>query len=104
DLNTYIHKGAIITFKRNNHFKSEKTVDDVLKIEIPESRGYQYLVEDIQKMRDMFQNGQTDFDRRTLLQNKYNKNQEPEYKTVPGYTQVIEAANKDDAVQNELPN
>lgn len=103
DLNMYIHKGAIIAFNKDTHFKSEKTVNDVLKIELPESRGYQYLVEDIQELRNMIHNGNTDFDPMTLLQNKYNaEKQDTEDTSDLDYKQVGEDNSRYDTVQNEI--
>ncbi|MGE7939884.1 DNA phosphorothioation-dependent restriction protein DptH [Bacillus paramycoides] len=105
DLDTHIHKGAIIAFKRNTYSKSEKNVNDVLKIEIPESRGYQYLVEDIQKMRDLIHNGRTDFDPMMLLQNKYNVDTKEEgYKANAEQNHFVQDSKQDNAVQSENPN
>ncbi|GAB6252002.1 hypothetical protein BCSAG_33200 [Bacillus cereus] len=102
DLNPYIHKGAIIAFKRSAYSKSEKSVNDVLKIEIPESRGYQYLVEDIQKMRDLIHNGQTDFDPMMLLQNKYNvEKQEEGHNYNSKQNHFVQDSKQDNAVLNE---
>lgn len=105
DLNPYIYKGAIIAFKRSTYSKSEKSVNDVLKIEIPESRGYQYLIEDIQKMRDLIHNGQTDFDPMMLLQNKYNVEKKEEgYYSSSEPNHFVQDSKQDNVILNENSN
>ena len=100
DLNEYIHKGAIIAFKKDTHFKSEKAIDNTLRIELPESRGYQYLVEDLQELRDMIHNGQTDFDPTTLLQSKYHKEKQDQIDSA--YDEDGENNNPVDIKYNEI--
>lgn len=70
-LKEHIQDGAIVSFLKDVHFKTERTLDSVLQIELPESRGYQYLIEDIKKLKNMIHGGNTDFDESTLLQSKY---------------------------------
>ncbi|MGQ3380773.1 DNA phosphorothioation-dependent restriction protein DptH [Priestia endophytica] len=71
-LKKHIQDGAIVSFLKNAHFKTEKVLDNVIQIELPESRGYQYLIEDIEKLKNMIHGGSTDFDETLLLQSKYN--------------------------------
>ncbi|WLR42616.1 DNA phosphorothioation-dependent restriction protein DptH [Bacillus carboniphilus] len=67
----YIQNGAIVSFLKGVHFKTEKVLENVLQIELPESRGYQYLIEDIEILKKMIHGGNTDFDKSLLLKNKY---------------------------------
>lgn len=67
----HIQEGAIVSFLKGVHFKTEKVLENVLQVELPESRGYQYLIEDIEVLKNMIHGGNTDFDRSLLLQNKY---------------------------------
>ncbi|MCP3742481.1 DNA phosphorothioation-dependent restriction protein DptH [Rossellomorea sp. BNER] len=70
-FNEYIQEGAIVSFLKGVHFKSEKILENVLQIELPVSRGYQYLIEDIEELKNMIHGGNTDFDETVLLKNKY---------------------------------
>ncbi|MGF7071693.1 DNA phosphorothioation-dependent restriction protein DptH [Priestia megaterium] len=72
-LKNHIQDGAIVSFLKNVHFKTEKVLGNVLQIELPESRGYQYLIEDIKDLKNMIHGGNTDFDENLLLQSNYNK-------------------------------
>ena len=67
NLDDFIGKGAIISFKKDIYFKEAKKEEDILHIEYLEETGYEYAVKDINELKSSFINGNTDIVKENLL-------------------------------------
>lgn len=73
-LSPFIGKGAVLSFKNSQTWKSVKREEDILMIDLTEDDGYSGVVEDIEELKNMVQQGDTDIDPDSLLINKYQFN------------------------------
>lgn len=70
-LTPFIGKGAVLSFKTHETWKSVKKEEDILMIELTEDDGYSGVIANIEKIKEKIQNGSTDINREDLLVNKY---------------------------------
>lgn len=70
-LDSIIGKGAILSFKTNQTWRSIKIEDDILLLELTEEDGYSGVVEEIEELKTKIHTGQTDINPEGLLINRY---------------------------------
>jgi len=74
DLKSNIGSGGIITFTKDNYFRSMQLNDDVLTVSLTEQDGYEYLSINQEDLFERLQRNQDDFPKDQLLWNTYKKN------------------------------
>ena len=67
DLENYLGKGSLFSFKTNCHFPSIKKIENKLLIEIPEEFAYETLSKSVHELYSEIQSGETDFPRDKLV-------------------------------------
>ncbi|MED4462717.1 DNA phosphorothioation-dependent restriction protein DptH [Metabacillus fastidiosus] len=75
DLNDYIGNGGIITFAKDNYFRSMQLKDEVLTLSLTEQDGYEYLSIQQEELFERLHRNQDDFPKDQLLWNIYKKKQ-----------------------------
>lgn len=70
ELEEYIGKGALISFKKDNHWRSMNIYEDKLHIELTEYDAYFGVKKDLQEMHEEIYEGNIDLDVNELLENK----------------------------------
>lgn len=73
EVDKYIGRGAVMSFKKDIHFKNQKKEDDVLILEFTEQDGYDNIIADIECLKEKYINGKTDFDTDQLLFRQYSQ-------------------------------
>lgn len=71
DLEQYIEKGAIISFKTGTNFSTVSHSEDVIIIELGEQAGYSYITTDLQELKNRIQSPESDLYGDDLLANRY---------------------------------
>ncbi|MCZ8519867.1 DNA phosphorothioation-dependent restriction protein DptH [Paenibacillus caseinilyticus] len=105
DLQTYIGVGAVISYKKDWVFTEVKRIDDVLVYDYPEKSGYDFIVKNIEEIKDHIQSEDGDIPAEQLLSRLYNsKSQEGESES--GDSQIKDQTNNSNsaAVTNESSN
>ena len=69
-LDQYIGKGALISFKKDNYWRSAKQENQILVIELTEDDAYQGVSKTVNEIYESFKNGHNDIDLNTLIYNK----------------------------------
>ena len=76
DLDTYIGRGSIISFKKSAFFnKGLEKRDDINILELSEQEGYNNIVKDIEEIKEKYIKGNSDFDINEMLISKYKNNE-----------------------------
>lgn len=70
ELEKYIGKGAVISFKKDNHWRSAKKEDGILLVELTENDAYQGVAKSINEIYTEFEKGENDISLESLLYNK----------------------------------
>ena len=70
DLDKYIGKGALISFKKDNYWRSAKKEDDILVIELTEKDAYDGIAKTINELYEEFKSGDNDISLDSLLYSK----------------------------------
>ncbi|MFC4306401.1 DNA phosphorothioation-dependent restriction protein DptH [Cohnella boryungensis] len=92
DLDEFVGKGAVISFKKDIHFKNSYIQNEVLVLEFPEQDGYNYITQEIEIIKDKFLTGQSDFQKSDLLFYKYSACNESFHENIQSH--VIEQENQ----------
>ena len=72
ELDKYIGRGSIISFKKSAFFnKGLEKRDDINILELAEQEGYNNIVKDLEEIKEKYISGQSDFDTNEMLINKY---------------------------------
>ncbi|MGL5550248.1 MAG: DNA phosphorothioation-dependent restriction protein DptH [Culicoidibacterales bacterium] len=71
DLEQYIEKGAIISFKTGTNFSTIVRSEDVIIIELGEQAGYAYITTDLEELKNRIQSIESDLYCKDLLANCY---------------------------------
>ncbi len=72
DLDQYIGRGSIISFKKSAFFnKGLEKRDDINILELSEQEGYNNIVKDLEEIKEKYIKGQSDFDVSQMLISKY---------------------------------
>ena len=69
-LESFIGKGAIISFKKDNHYRSINIENDLMIIKLTEQDAYNGIAESIQEIFEKIQEGFTDIPKENLISNK----------------------------------
>ncbi len=75
-LDTKIGKGAILSFKKDQTWRSVKVEDDILLLELTEEDGYTGVVEEVEELKMKIQSGRTDINPERLLSKRYSSDGE----------------------------
>ena len=82
DLDKYIGRGSIISFKKSAFFnKGLEKRDDINILELSEQEGYNNIVKDLEEIKEKYINGESDFDVSEMLISKYG-----EYEIIDTYS------------------
>lgn len=73
-LNPFLGKGAVLSFKKEQTWKSIKLEDDILIVELTEKDGYSGVINEIESLKTNMRNGGTDINPYSLLFHKYQYN------------------------------
>ena len=72
ELDKYIGRGSIISFKKSAFFnKGLEKRDDINILELAEQEGYNNIVKDLEEIKEKYISGNSDFDTNEMLINKY---------------------------------
>ncbi len=74
-LNDKIGKGAILSFKKEQSWRSIKIEEDILLVELTEEDGYEGVVEEIEALKMKIHSGGTDINPDRLLNQNHDSNQ-----------------------------
>ncbi len=76
DLDSYIGKGGVISFKTDTYFRTSKIEDNFLILQMTENDAYDYLIKDIEDIKKYFiESPVTGFDKDYMLHFQYNNNE-----------------------------
>ena len=75
-LQPFIGKGAVLSFKKDQSWRSVNLEDDILIVELTEEDGYSGVVTEIEELKTKIRLGKTDIRPESLLAHKYQLNQE----------------------------
>jgi len=75
-LQPFIGKGAVLSFKKDQSWRSVNLEDDILIVELTEEDGYSGVVTEIEELKTKIRLGKTDIRPESLLAYKYQLNQE----------------------------
>lgn len=67
DLENYLGKGSLFSFKNECHFPSIKKIENKLLVEIPEEFAYETLSKSVHELYSEIQSGETEFPRDKLV-------------------------------------
>lgn len=70
-LDNLIGRGAVISFKKDIYFDTEKMFDEVLLLEFSEQAGYATIISNIETLKEKFISGKSNFDHNKLLNQIY---------------------------------
>ncbi|MDK2562217.1 DNA phosphorothioation-dependent restriction protein DptH [Romboutsia sedimentorum] len=85
DLDKYIGRGSVISFKKNAFFnKGLEKRDEITILELSEQEGYNNIVKDLEAIKEKYIKGHSDFDVNEMLINKYG-----EYETINIQTEPV---------------
>lgn len=70
-LNPFIGIGAVLSFKKDQSWKSINQEENILLVDLTEEDGYNGVITEIEQLKNNIQTGKTDINPLTLLTNKY---------------------------------
>lgn len=72
ELDSYIGRGAVISFKKETHFNSDLAIrNNIFILELAEQEGYNNIVSSLEIMKNRYINNESDFDVENMLVKKY---------------------------------
>lgn len=72
DLDKFIGRGTVVSFKKNIYFNNPPFVkNDVYVLEFSENHGYTNIIIDIEDLKNLYINGESDFEKEKMLYNLY---------------------------------
>lgn len=71
EINQWIGKGAVLSFKKEQTWRSVKLEEDILLVDLTEEDGYQGVMTEIQTLKENIINGKTDIRVENLLAYNY---------------------------------
>ncbi|MEJ8553008.1 DNA phosphorothioation-dependent restriction protein DptH [Tepidibacter sp. Z1-5] len=90
ELDEYIGRGSVISFRKDAHFNSGLAMrDDISILELAEQEGYSNIVGSLEEMKNRYINNESDFDVEKMLIRKYKSTNDQVYKEV-----AVEASKK----------
>ncbi|GAB6100178.1 hypothetical protein JCM16358_20570 [Halanaerocella petrolearia] len=106
DLDSLIQKQAVISFKKETHFRNTKIEDEVLILEFTEEDGYKNIVSSIEDLKNNFLPLQSDFNKSDLLRNIYKNSsikatQEQEGEKIEDIEESEESYSKENQAKNK---
>lgn len=74
ELNNILGNGCVVSFKKDTFFDNVRYEEECTILELPEEEGYRKIVTDLEKIKENYISGKSDFNIEQMIIRKYNQN------------------------------